>query len=309
MAKYHISPKTGRANACKARAKPCPLGSENDHYPTKEAAQQAYEKKMQAKTMAPTVSRKSPQGALPPHPNADFQKKVDAQLENPFVPQGSNRKEQLQIDSNILMQNMVTLAQEKKALLKDAEKNGFDKTLAEGQRIDKEMKNYQQLQADIDGELRAIAVAEEAAKKAEQDSMLKASMPAQYHSDKSRIKDVIDRYNSNPRKPSRATHYSLNAGRLNPLDKSGSGAQYFEPGNNSLVILAEADGKSPRAISSSGEAYKDPESELGAVAIQIKQGGDKDVQRGNLRVLGYVDTRGNRHGWIPNKQIAFFVYK
>lgn len=43
--KYHISPTTGNPNRCYANTKPCPLGGEKEHYPTKEAARAAYEKK------------------------------------------------------------------------------------------------------------------------------------------------------------------------------------------------------------------------------------------------------------------------
>ena len=42
--KYHISPSTGNPNKCSASVKPCPLGGENEHYPSKEAAREAYEK-------------------------------------------------------------------------------------------------------------------------------------------------------------------------------------------------------------------------------------------------------------------------
>ena len=47
MAKYHVNPETGNANVCRAR-KNCPFGGDEAHYPTKEAARQAYELSMDA---------------------------------------------------------------------------------------------------------------------------------------------------------------------------------------------------------------------------------------------------------------------
>lgn len=45
MVKYHISATTGRPNICRATKRQCPLGGEEDHYPTKEAARKALEAK------------------------------------------------------------------------------------------------------------------------------------------------------------------------------------------------------------------------------------------------------------------------
>ncbi len=47
MAKYHIK-LDGTVGACRARTRPCPLGGESEHYPTKEAAQEAAQKKMES---------------------------------------------------------------------------------------------------------------------------------------------------------------------------------------------------------------------------------------------------------------------
>jgi len=41
---FHIHPKTGEAGACKAEQGRCPYGAPNEHYPTREAAQAAFEK-------------------------------------------------------------------------------------------------------------------------------------------------------------------------------------------------------------------------------------------------------------------------
>lgn len=54
MAKYHISPSTGKPNICRAHSKPCPIGGADDHYPTKEAAQKGFEKAMSEQTMTAT---------------------------------------------------------------------------------------------------------------------------------------------------------------------------------------------------------------------------------------------------------------
>lgn len=45
MSVFHVNPKTGRPGRCRA-SKECPFGGVNEHYPTKEAAQEAYESKM-----------------------------------------------------------------------------------------------------------------------------------------------------------------------------------------------------------------------------------------------------------------------
>lgn len=43
--KYHISPKTGFPNICRATDRPCPIGGQDEHYSTKDEARQAFEKK------------------------------------------------------------------------------------------------------------------------------------------------------------------------------------------------------------------------------------------------------------------------
>jgi hypothetical protein len=43
--KYHISPTSGRPNKCYANTKPCPLGGPEDHFPTREKAVKAIEKR------------------------------------------------------------------------------------------------------------------------------------------------------------------------------------------------------------------------------------------------------------------------
>ena len=80
MVKYHISPKTGRANACKARVKPCPLGSENDHYPTKEAAQTAYETKMKSETLRKTSTTAAAKETLNKETEKDWARLRDVNL-------------------------------------------------------------------------------------------------------------------------------------------------------------------------------------------------------------------------------------
>jgi len=46
MAKYHVN-SYGEPGACKATKRPCPYGGAEDHYPSKEEAAQAFEKKME----------------------------------------------------------------------------------------------------------------------------------------------------------------------------------------------------------------------------------------------------------------------
>lgn len=55
--RYHISPKTGRPNICRATKKGCPLGGEQEHYKSKEEAQAAYEASKKQEEMPP-VARK-----------------------------------------------------------------------------------------------------------------------------------------------------------------------------------------------------------------------------------------------------------
>lgn len=308
MAKYHISPTTGRPNLCTANKRPCPVGGADDHYPTKEAARQGYENNMHAQTLAVAVSKKVPGGA----DVDELAKKLKQQYDRPDLQVGSSEKEQLQIDSGVIMDNIIMLIDERNQLMKDAVTKGFDKTLEEAKGIERRLKDFQEIQGEIDERLRTIAKKEaEADRQAFQDR-LRESMPAQYYSDKARVKEVMDKENARPWRGAEE-HFSLNSGRLNPMDYSGSGDEFYDPAHDSLVILAEADGKSPRAIASSGNMYRDPEEQLGRRAIQTKQNtsyrGGRDTQRMNLRVLGYVAPGGERHGWIPNKQIAFFVYK
>ena len=61
MAKYHISPTTGRPNLCHATVRACPVGGENEHYGTKEEAQTAFEQSMSGQTLV-AVSKKAPAG-------------------------------------------------------------------------------------------------------------------------------------------------------------------------------------------------------------------------------------------------------
>lgn len=305
MPKYHISPSTGRPNRCYASVKPCPIGGAEEHYTSKEAARAAYENKMQAKTLATAISKKTSPTASQAEVD-ELAKKVDAQLDNPFEQQGKTKKEQLQIDSAIIMGQFIQLNKDKKEVLENAEKNGFDKTLAAAKRIDAEVKNYQVMQGEIDEQLRAIAEEEAEAKRVAATQVLKETMPRQYYSDKARVAEVMANGKGKTLFPE--TYFSFNAGRLNPMDNTGSGSEYHEKGD-SLVILAEADGKSPRAISGSGDTFREPEGQLGRRAMQTKQNTSGRDAVWYLRVVGYVAADGTRYGWIPDKQVAFFRYK
>lgn len=59
MSKYHVNP-AGEPGPCGAN-KQCPFGGDSDHYETKEAAREAYEKNMAAETL-PAASKKSAEG-------------------------------------------------------------------------------------------------------------------------------------------------------------------------------------------------------------------------------------------------------
>lgn len=56
MAKYHITAK-GEPGVCRATSKPCPLGSDDKHYDSPEAAREAYEKEQKEATFAPPKSK------------------------------------------------------------------------------------------------------------------------------------------------------------------------------------------------------------------------------------------------------------
>lgn len=43
---WHISPKTGSPTLCRARKTACPLGGAEDHFPSKEAAQDGFSERM-----------------------------------------------------------------------------------------------------------------------------------------------------------------------------------------------------------------------------------------------------------------------
>lgn len=58
MARYHINSK-GEPAICRATKKPCPLGNENQHYDSKEAAREAFEKENSG-TLITTLKAKRP---------------------------------------------------------------------------------------------------------------------------------------------------------------------------------------------------------------------------------------------------------
>jgi len=133
-----------------------------------------------------------------------------------------------------------------------------------------------------------------------------------WYEDKERIQDALKIFQHNMKtskikKPEK--HYSTNAGKLNITNYDGSGANYITPGEDSFVVLTYPDGKGARVISSYGEFYQDPQSAIGKYVVQYKQySGNNDVQK-DLVVVGYMSRDGKRYGYIPNRQVAFFVYK
>jgi hypothetical protein len=56
MARFHIN-KSGNAGLCKAKKGGCPFGGDEAHFPTVEAAREAYEDSMGATTSLPNISR------------------------------------------------------------------------------------------------------------------------------------------------------------------------------------------------------------------------------------------------------------
>jgi thiamine pyrophosphate-dependent acetolactate synthase large subunit-like protein len=51
VTKYHISPESGDPAPCKATARPCPFGDDEDHYPSKEKAREAFERSQERITV------------------------------------------------------------------------------------------------------------------------------------------------------------------------------------------------------------------------------------------------------------------
>lgn len=60
MAKFHVNPKTGRTSACGAATR-CPFGGAEEHFPSREEAQAAYEKTQRAQEVPPARKKASPQ--------------------------------------------------------------------------------------------------------------------------------------------------------------------------------------------------------------------------------------------------------
>lgn len=103
-------------------------------------------------------------------------------------------------------------------------------------------------------------------------------------------------------------HYSRHAGTINAVKQTGSGMDFYEQGDGSLVILTADHNGAPRAISSAGEFYSDPAAHLGERVVQVKQGSGKDKEIG-ATVTGYVSKNGEHFGEVPDKTVQFFVYK
>ena len=59
MAKYHINPKTGSPNQCKATKGGCPFGGADNHFPSREAAAAEIERRLSSLSMPAAVSKKS----------------------------------------------------------------------------------------------------------------------------------------------------------------------------------------------------------------------------------------------------------
>lgn len=135
---------------------------------------------------------------------------------------------------------------------------------------------------------------------------VKQQAPAVNHADKRLLQEIL--ISGKGRHTKQQNHYSANAGKLNPTSFEGTASDYMAEGENSFVVLADDDGKGVRVISSSGEFYSDPESKLGAPAVQYKQSGDRDTKK-YLNVVGYIGIDGDRFGYIPDSQVSAFVYK
>lgn len=282
MPKYHISPVTGRPNMCYASVRSCPVGGEDAHYESKEEARSAYEKDMSDETF-PTIKLSKPM-------------KIGSKEYHQF----RDREISKQIEEN----NKI-----KKAILANPDPNDWEGTMRRMSEVDAHGKRLKKEKLDNDSKL-AEFPAEVPINNQSLDEKLREADPISYHNSKDRVKEVMEKGRGRTR-PRPEEHFSINAGRLNPATLDGDGAQYFDRGKNSLVILAQADGSRPRAISSWGEFYGSPEDELGAPAVQIKQKGSwgADARTNNLHVVGYVNKQGESFGYVPAKKLHFFVYK
>lgn len=332
--KYHITPSTGQPNVCTATVRACPVGGESEHYATREEAQAAYEQKRKDDLVAPPVRRTTVQvrfcGSCKQRKKMAW---VDNKLGWRFCQECAERKglvprlspppvdpapalqeqrEKLQRESSVLFDKFAANGKAKGAVLKSAPGRDFDEVLKEMKALDEEGTALSKEQGRIDDELRKV-MAEEARREANGKS--REGVPSRgsalaliHHNSRDRIAEAV---NGPGARGGDEMHYTMNAGHLNPSNRSeGSGAQYFEEGSNSLVILAEADGKRVRAVSSAGEFYGEPAKVLGKRVTQVKQrASGSDAKTYGLRVLGYVSAEGDLYGWVPHKNISFFVYK
>lgn len=91
---------------------------------------------------------------------------------------------------------------------------------------------------------------------------------------------------------------------VHPLTGEGDRFGYTKKG---LSILAESDGKRIRAFGGDGAVYADPGAELGRPVTLTKYRSSGSVDSINLHLVGYVDGKGNRYGFVPDKKIQYFV--
>jgi len=102
--------------------------------------------------------------------------------------------------------------------------------------------------------------------------------------------------------------FTLHAGQLNPTTFAGSGAEYFEPGQGSLTVIAHRDGTHVKVISSYGDCPSVP-SDIGARAVQRKQHHNSADTTKDVFIVGYVAPDGTHYGYVPAKAVPFFVFK
>lgn len=101
--------------------------------------------------------------------------------------------------------------------------------------------------------------------------------------------------------------YGVHSGFANPGSREDP---YGHMASGGTLILGMADGSRPRALADGSEILSDPGAELGRpyTLYKARSNGVAEVKP-DLRVLGYVDSNGNKFGWVPDKKIQFFVVK
>lgn len=125
------------------------------------------------------------------------------------------------------------------------------------------------------------------------------------HNDPARIRDALA--GAGRSKPTDHYYGIMDQNRVNPATGDGDQYGHYQSG---AVILGKADGSRLRIMAGGGEQYTDPEDNLGRrVTLTKQRHNSADGETRDLHVLGYVDSNGNKFGYVPDKKIHYFIFK